>query len=95
MQHHAGYKVVIGSFTDCAGTNHYNEKLSARRSAAVIAYLIKKGIKRNRMIEGHYGKAYLVKACKESEFNKTEQWENRRTEILISINSIKNWKDLH
>ncbi len=92
---HPALVAVIGSFTDCAGSKAYNEKLSARRSAAVIAYLTKKGLKRNRIIEGHYGKEYLLKACDEAKYNPSEQWQNRRTEILASEVRTKRWTDMH
>jgi outer membrane protein OmpA-like peptidoglycan-associated protein len=85
---------IIGSFTDCAGTDEFNMNLSAQRSKAVIKYLIAKGIKRNRIIESHYGKEYLLKACEETKYHSSQQGENRRTEILLSEIKTKTWLDI-
>jgi len=95
LKNHRKLFAVIASFTDCAGSAAYNDKLSANRSAAVIAYLTAKGISRNKIIEGHYGKAYLLKACEEAKYDQAAQWQNRRTEILISEVSSKTWTDIH
>jgi len=95
LQLHPALTIVIGSFTDCAGTNEYNEVLSKKRSIAVIKYLSDKGIGADRVVEGHYGKSFLKHVCDESKYHSTEQWQNRRSEIFITEMKGKDWEQLH
>ncbi len=85
---------VMGSFTDCSGPIDFNMQLSARRSAAVIKYLLKNGIDQNRIRENHYGKNYLVQNCSPKRYSSRQQLLNRRTEIYLTDDRSLAWTDL-
>ncbi|MEY4113517.1 MAG: hypothetical protein RLZ76_210 [Bacteroidota bacterium] len=85
---------VMGSFTDCSGPIDFNMQLSARRSAAVIKYLLKNGIDKNRIRENHYGKNYLVQNCSPKRYSSRQQLLNRRTEIYLTDDRSLAWTDL-
>ena len=85
---------VMGSFTDCSGPIVFNMQLSAKRSDAVIKYLIKNGIEKNRIRENHYGKNYLVQNCNQKKYSARQQLLNRRTEIYLSDDGSLAWTDL-
>lgn len=88
-------QVSIGSFTDCKGNAAYNQKLSAKRSKAVVAYLKKQGVSSSRFVSSHYGKSYFVQACLTGKYNKSSQVVNRRTELLLTDLKNTNWEVLH
>lgn len=88
-------QVSIGSFTDCKGNTAYNQKLSAKRSKAVVAYLKKKGVSSSRFVSSHYGKSYFVQACLTGKYNKSSQIVNRRTELLLTELKNTTWEVLH
>lgn len=87
--------VVIGSFADCASSQQYNLQLSSKRSKSVINYLLARNISKERIIENHYGKKYLIEGCTDGNYNIQAQQVNRRTEIFISETLGKNWEDLN
>lgn len=87
--------VVIGSFADCASNEQYNLQLSFKRSNSVIKYLLAHGITKDRIIENHYGKNYLIVGCVDGKYNSKKQQVNRRTEIITTEISGKNWEDLN
>ncbi|MCT4581623.1 MAG: OmpA family protein [Flavobacteriales bacterium] len=43
--------IIVKGHTDAMGSDSYNEKLSARRSASVMKYLLKHGVEKNRVVE--------------------------------------------
>lgn len=43
--------IIVKGHTDAMGSNRYNEKLSERRSASVMKYLIAHGVAKNRIVE--------------------------------------------
>ena len=88
-------QVTIGSFTDCKGNVAYNQKLSAKRSKAAIAYLKKKVIASNRINSSNYGKAYFVLECSKTKYGKAGQIVNRRTELLLTEQKNITWEKLH
>ena len=88
-------QVTIGSFTDCKGNAAYNQKLSAKRSRAAVAYLKKKGIASNRINSSNYGKAYFVLECSDAKYVKAGQIVNRRTELLLTEQKNITWEKLH
>ena len=71
--------VIAVGHTDAVGTDGYNQKLSVRRSEAVKAYLVSKGIEKNRVYTEGKGEAQPVAD------NKTKEGraKNRRVEIEV------------
>ncbi|MGB8357160.1 MAG: OmpA family protein [Bacteroidales bacterium] len=71
--------VEIGGHTDSDGTDEHNQLLSERRANSVREYLIKKGIKPDRLFSHGYGEGSPV-ADNETPAGKKL---NRRTEITV------------
>jgi len=65
--------------TDSAGTDVYNQKLSVARSEAVKAYLVGKGIEKNRVYTEGKGEKQPVADNKTSD----GRAKNRRVEIEV------------
>lgn len=55
--------IEIGSHTDARGPDYYNQELSQRRAETCMAYLISKGLSKNRVTAKGYGKSKLLKDC--------------------------------
>jgi OOP family OmpA-OmpF porin len=71
--------VIAVGHTDSIGTDAYNQRLSLRRSAAVKAYLVSKGVEKNRVYTEGKGEKQPVAD------NKTAagRAKNRRVEIEV------------
>ncbi len=71
--------VIAVGHTDSVGANAYNQKLSVRRAEAVKAYLVSKGIEKNRVYTEGKGEAQPVAD------NRTREGraKNRRVEIEV------------
>ncbi len=71
--------IIAVGHTDSIGTDAYNQKLSVRRSEAVKAYLVSKGIEQNRVYTEGKGELQPVAD------NKTKEGraKNRRVEIEV------------
>ena len=76
-------KVEIGGHTDAKGSDAYNLKLSDRRAASVVQYLVGKGIAPARMTSHGYGEAIPVAD------NATDEGRelNRRVELKVTESS--------
>jgi OOP family OmpA-OmpF porin len=73
-------EVIIGvGHTDSVGSDAYNQALSVRRSEAVKAYLVSKGIEKNRVYTEGKGEKQPVADNKTSE----GRAKNRRVEIEV------------
>jgi len=73
-------EVIIGvGHTDSVGSDAYNQKLSVRRAEAVKAYLVSKGIEKNRVYTEGKGEKQPVADNKTSE----GRAKNRRVEIEV------------
>jgi outer membrane protein OmpA-like peptidoglycan-associated protein len=78
-------KLDIRSHTDSRGTTKYNEALSDRRAKSTINWLIKNGVKANRLIGKGYGETMLVNKCSDGvECTEEEHQLNRRSEFIIT-----------
>ncbi len=78
------YVMEIGSHTDSRGSYNYNDLLSQRRADAVVRWLTKKGINRNRLVPVGYGESQNVNDCKNRvPCSEQEHQFNRRTEFKI------------
>ena len=71
--------VIAVGHTDSVGTDAYNQKLSVARSEAVKAYLVSKGIEKNRVYTEGKGEKQPVADNK----TKEGQAKNRRVEIEV------------
>ena len=71
--------IIAVGHTDSIGSDAYNQKLSVRRAEAVKAYLVSKGIEKNRIYTEGKGKKQPVAS------NKTKEGraKNRRVEIEV------------
>ncbi|WP_051312908.1 OmpA family protein [Sporocytophaga myxococcoides] len=72
-------KLEVSGHSDSDGNRGYNMELSKKRAAAVAEYLIKKGIRADRLISNGYGPNKPI-APNDSPKNKQI---NRRTELMI------------
>ena len=52
-----GQKFEVGGHTDATGTEEYNQGLSERRAAAVVAYLASRGVDANELRAKGFGKS--------------------------------------
>ena len=71
--------IIAVGHTDSVGTDAYNQKLSVRRAEAVKAYLVSKGIEKNRVYTEGKGEKQPVADNKTSE----GRAKNRRVEIEV------------
>ncbi len=71
--------IIAVGHTDSVGSDAYNQKLSVRRSEAVKAYLVSKGIEKNRVYTEGKGEKQPVADNK----TKEGQAKNRRVEIEV------------
>ncbi len=71
--------IIAVGHTDSVGSEAYNQKLSVRRSEAVKAYLVSKGIEKNRVYTEGKGKKQPVADNKTAE----GRAKNRRVEIEV------------
>lgn len=79
LTNNPGWIVEIGGHTDNKGSESYNNQLSEKRAAAVVNYLVEKGIPAKRLRSKGYG------FSKPMADNSTEEGRmiNRRTEFKI------------
>ena len=71
--------IIAVGHTDSVGSDAYNQKLSVRRAEAVKAYLVSKGIEKNRVYTEGKGEKQPVADNKTSE----GRAKNRRVEIEV------------
>ena len=71
--------IIAVGHTDSVGSDVYNQKLSVKRAEAVKAYLVSKGIEKNRVYTEGRGEKQPVADNK----TKEGQAKNRRVEIEV------------
>jgi OOP family OmpA-OmpF porin len=71
--------IIAVGHTDSIGSDAYNQKLSVRRAEAVKAYLVSKGIEKNRIYTEGKGEKQPVASNKTNE----GRAKNRRVEIEV------------
>jgi len=79
MKEHPGLYFEVAGHTDSISSKTYNYKLSESRAQAVVDYLVRKGMDKNRLFAIGYGEDFFVAP------NNTEAGRqlNRRTELIV------------
>ncbi len=62
MKENTALKIEVSGHTDDRGTPEYNQRLSERRSKAVIDYMVSKGVSRDRLKVANYGESKPIKS---------------------------------
>jgi outer membrane protein OmpA-like peptidoglycan-associated protein len=84
LKEFSNVKLELKAFTDSRATDNYNKQLSEKRAKATFKYLVKHGIKANRLIYAGYGEAGLVNDCgNDKECEDRMHQLNRRTELKM------------
>lgn len=88
MNEYPAMVIELGSHTDCRAPKAYNMNLSDKRAKASAAYVVSKGISKDRIYGKGYGESKLVNGCAcegpvKSTCSEEEHQKNRRTEFII------------
>ena len=84
MNDYSDMTIELSSHTDSRGSDDYNLKLSQNRADAAVAYIVGKGISKNRIVAKGYGETKLVNECANGvDCSEAKHQENRRTEFKI------------
>ncbi|MGZ2370671.1 OmpA family protein [Ancylomarina sp. YFZ004] len=84
MEDNPSLKIELSSHTDSRGSDAYNLALSQRRAKSAVAFIISKGISKDRVVAKGYGESKLINRCLNGVVcSKAEHQANRRTEIKI------------
>ncbi|WP_406826498.1 OmpA family protein [Pedobacter sp. KACC 23697] len=76
--------IELGSHTDSRGKDAYNLNLSQKRAESAVAYIISRGIDKNRITAKGYGETRLLNKCGNGVACSEEEHQlNRRTEFKI------------
>ncbi|MFN0216281.1 MAG: OmpA family protein [Saprospiraceae bacterium] len=96
MKDNPGISVELGSHTDSRGNDDYNQKLSQRRAAAAVAYIVSEGVDSTRITARGYGESQLANRCRNGvECSEEEHQNNRRTVLRITgISEKTSWLTL-
>lgn len=77
-------KIEVRSHTDSRASSTYNADLSNRRAKETVAYLISKGIRRDRINGVGFGESQLTNDCKDGKKCSEEKHQkNRRSEFIV------------
>lgn len=76
-------RILLGSHTDCRGSDSYNLTLSQRRAQSAVNYLIGKGINPDRLSAQGFGESKPAVNCLCSRCTEAEHQTNRRTVFVI------------
>ena len=75
----------VRSYTDSRATFKYNQVLSNNRSKSIIYWLVRNGIKPERLTGKGYGETQLVNQCSDDvKCSEDDHQKNRRSEFIIS-----------
>ena len=85
MNENPTMEIELGSHTDSRGSDKANRDLSDKRAKSSAAYIITKGITKDRIKGKGYGESKLLNDCgNKSECIEQEHQLNRRTEFIIT-----------
>ncbi|MCZ8090164.1 OmpA family protein [Flavobacterium sp.] len=76
-------EIEIGAHTDSRASEIYNLRLSNRRAASALEYLVQNGIERKRLRSVGYGEARPLIICPKNDCTETEHATNRRCTFRI------------
>ncbi len=77
-------KIEFSSHTDARGSTEQNMILSKKRTESSVAYLVSKGVNKNKIVSKWYGESMLLNKCKDGvPCTEEEHTVNRRTEIKV------------
>lgn len=88
MKEYPAMVIELGSHTDCRASMAYNMNLSDKRAKSSAAYIVSKGIQKDRIYGKGYGESKLKNGCacegsQKSTCSEEEHQQNRRTEFII------------
>lgn len=84
MKQNPSLKIELSSHTDCRGNNAYNLILSDARARSAVAYIVRNGIEKNRLVAKGYGETKLLNNCYDGvRCSEVEHQRNRRTELRV------------
>lgn len=72
------YRILIEGHADERGTREYNIALGARRGAAVVNYLVSRGVSQARITSKSFGKERPVAVC-----NDISCWSQNRRAVTV------------
>lgn len=85
LEQYPTMKLDIRSHTDSRASHAYNEKLSDRRAKSTMAWLVSKGISKDRLNAKGYGETQLVNKCADGvQCTEAEHQLNRRSQFIIT-----------
>ncbi|SDK26035.1 OmpA family protein [Flavobacterium noncentrifugens] len=85
MKQYPMMKIDVRSHTDSRQTKKYNQKLSDRRAASTIDWLVANGVDKVRLTGKGYGETKLVNKCADGvQCTEEEHQANRRSEFIIT-----------
>ena len=76
-------EIELGAHTDTRASDVYNLRLSNRRAAAALEYLVEIGINRKRLTSKGYGETKPLIICPKNDCTETEHATNRRCNFII------------
>lgn len=76
-------EIEIGAHTDTRASDVYNLRLSNRRAAAALEYLVQNGISRKRLVSKGYGELKPLIICPNNDCTEIEHAANRRCNFII------------
>ncbi len=81
LKQNRAIKIELSSHTDSRGSDDFNMKLSQGRAESAVAYIISKGIAKERITAKGYGETKLLVS---PELNEDDMQRNRRTEFKVT-----------
>jgi peptidoglycan-associated lipoprotein len=76
-------EILIGSHTDSRASEMYNLRLSNKRAASALEYLVQNGIDRKRLRSIGYGESKPLIICPNNDCTEQEHATNRRCTFMI------------
>jgi peptidoglycan-associated lipoprotein len=76
-------EIRIGSHTDSRASSMYNLRLSNKRAASTLEYLVQNGIERKRLSSVGYGETKPLIICPKNDCTEEEHATNRRSTFMI------------